>query len=295
MTHRPHQTNAGDQKTAAKTEVRVRLRVKPIIEELSRIGAQPKLAPRIKKFEQLGAGPKSAKAFDKAYAAQSAQREHGLNVALGETLALFFQENNCDQPERDALLRYLNTILVAKHGGERDNRTTVSETERATALLNELLDLRKRDPAAAAIIEKRLATEFTRRAATSAPTPRSLPSKAPEKWTKRPGAGETAIGFLRRVYGAWLPAPLGIATLSGLDHDLYANLKQWAGRNPVPRDLRKFFSERVRRSSAEVEAELRKYKIENPADAFARFPNDRKLANRLYQAAMARISKPSPS
>lgn len=120
-----------------------------------------------------------------------------------------------------------------------------------------------------------------------------IPTEAPELWKKRQsGSGENAIGFLRRVYAPWLPAPLSVAMLGRLDNPLYVALKQWSGRHEPPPDLKLFFDTFTkRRSRQEVTAELTRNKIKNPADAFKRFPDDPKTARRLYQAARARLGE----
>jgi hypothetical protein len=92
------------------------------------------------------------------------------------------------------------------------------------------------------------------------------------------------------VYSDWLPAPLSISAVGRLDHPLYVNLKQWVARHKPPQDLKAFFgSSRKRKTAKEVEAELKRYNIKKPEDAFARFPNDKQMANRLY---MARLRRP---
>jgi len=119
----------------------------------------------------------------------------------------------------------------------------------------------------------------------------AIPKKAPELWENRSlGSGETSLIFTRRVYARWLPAPLAIADLRILDPSLYLALKKWTGRHQIPPELEAFFGAgQKRRSRKEVEAELARYKIKKPSDAFERFPNDPKRARRLYQAAKARL------
>lgn len=119
---------------------------------------------------------------------------------------------------------------------------------------------------------------------------RNRPKKPPQLWDDRDKElGETSLVFLRRVYDEWLN-DITISEIGQLDHPLYIALKKWAERHTVPRDLIRFFGDRrTRRSSEEVEAELNKHKIKEPADAFKRFPNDPATARRLYNAARKRL------
>ncbi|MBZ0147056.1 MAG: hypothetical protein K8F62_05860 [Pseudorhodoplanes sp.] len=117
---------------------------------------------------------------------------------------------------------------------------------------------------------------------------RALPKKAPALWSERDEtAGETAIGFFQRVYAPWLEK-LHLADISELDQPLYQSLQTWRRRHIPPQHLKAFF-ERQRRTRSEIDAELKKHKIEKPEDAFARFPKDRAKAQRLYQACRARL------
>lgn len=150
------------------------------------------------------------------------------------------------------------------------------------------------------LLERSLAVQFQAKTGTEdsghpAATPTSatsdleLPAKAPSLWSKRKeNAGEKAIGFLQRVYGPWLSS-MHLSDLTERDEDLYWALQSWRRRHTVPKHLKPFFA-RQRRTRAQVDAELEKYSIKKPEDAYARFPRDKKTANRLYSAAKARVS-----
>lgn len=138
------------------------------------------------------------------------------------------------------------------------------------------------------VIDQLLAKAFDS-AAGPAGTPLAAgpPTRAPELWSKRAeNAGETAFVFLQRVYAPWLES-MNISNISELDRALYLALQQWLKRHKSPPSLKTFFA-RQRRTGAEVEAELKKHNIKKPEDAYARFPDDKKTANRLYSAAKAR-------
>ena len=118
----------------------------------------------------------------------------------------------------------------------------------------------------------------------------AAPSQAPELWARREEfKGQTALGFLQRVYGFWLDR-MRLADIAALDHPLYQALQTWRRRNTPPPHLASFFA-RKRRSRADIDAELKKHKIKKPDDAFARFPDDRATAQRLYQAARSRQTR----
>jgi len=115
-----------------------------------------------------------------------------------------------------------------------------------------------------------------------------LPEKAPSLWSDRSEhSGETSIGFFQRVYAPWLDK-LHLTDISELDQPLYQALQSWRRRNKVPAHLRSFFT-RQRRTQSEVDAELKKHKINKPEDAFIRFPNDKAKAQRLYHACRVRL------
>ncbi|MFT4117926.1 hypothetical protein [Bradyrhizobium sp.] len=160
----------------------------------------------------------------------------------------------------------------------------------AEFLLEELAKLLRDSPTLAEVIRQSQSFNDVFSSAAAPMEQAPLLTRAPELWESRAeGSGETSLGFLRRVYGPWL-ADITIADLRKIDEPLYLTLKQWGGRNKVPQDLKAFFGEaKKRRSRQDVEAELAKYNIKKPADAFARFPNDQKRARRLYQAAKIRL------
>lgn len=111
---------------------------------------------------------------------------------------------------------------------------------------------------------------------------------APELWEDRAAnAGENSISFLRRVYADMLPQ-IGLADISSIDRPLYLALKTWQKRHAPPSDLVDFFNSKNRRNSEEIDDELKKYGIQNPMDAYRKFPDNPKLALRLYSAAAAR-------
>lgn len=111
---------------------------------------------------------------------------------------------------------------------------------------------------------------------------------APELWEDRAAnAGENSISFLRRVYKDMLPE-IGLADISSIDRPLYLALKTWQKRHAPPPDLVDFFTSKNRRNSSEIDEELKKYDIRHPMDAYRKFPNDPKLALRLYSAAAVR-------
>lgn len=111
---------------------------------------------------------------------------------------------------------------------------------------------------------------------------------APELWENRDtNAGENSISFLRRVYADLLP-DMGLADISSIDRPLYLALKTWQKRHAPPSDLEDFFNSKSRRNSAEIDEELKKYDIRHPMDAYRKFPDNAKLALRLYSAAAVR-------
>ncbi|MEQ1671524.1 MAG: hypothetical protein ABL893_11750 [Hyphomicrobium sp.] len=65
------------------------------------------------------------------------------------------------------------------------------------------------------------------------PAGQTLPSQAPELWTKRDlNLRENAPQFVRRVYAAWLGRGLARKDLAKLDDDLYKALAVWLSRHP---------------------------------------------------------------
>ncbi len=120
--------------------------------------------------------------------------------------------------------------------------------------------------------------------------PAKPPAKAPALWSERDeNSGLTSISFLRTHYAAWLPKIISISEIGDLDPPLYLALMQWANRHTIPKDLAHFFTSTRRRSSEAVEKELKELKIVEPADAYKRFPRDKKRAKRLYNAALRRL------
>jgi hypothetical protein len=91
------------------------------------------------------------------------------------------------------------------------------------------------------------------------------------------------------VYSKWLSKGLTRAHIRDLDRPLYQALAKWLERHSAPPELEKFLEPRGRRRSKDVDEELAKHKIFEPTDAFKRFPNDRRTAERLYQAALRRL------
>lgn len=189
-------------------------------------------------------------------------------------------------------LRKSDSIAVGRYF-ERSlpQRNLASKRLQANALLESLADLIRETPELKPDIAQHPRFKEVFETAAEKPADLLIPTEAPELWDKRKDAsGETSLGFLRRVYGRWLPAPLTISILNTLDPPLYLTLKQWTGRNKPPADLRLFFrGQRKRKTTDEVDAELKKFNIRKPEDAYARFPKDKSKANRLYMAAMRRI------
>lgn len=116
----------------------------------------------------------------------------------------------------------------------------------------------------------------------------AIPDQAPELWSARDeDVGETSIAFLQRVYRGWIDQ-MHLQDIAMLDEPLYQALQTWRRRHKIPPHLKSFFS-RQRRSRSEVDAELKKYNIKKPEDAFARFPDDKSKAQRLYHACRSRL------
>jgi len=118
-----------------------------------------------------------------------------------------------------------------------------------------------------------------------------LPETAPKLWG--PEARKeysTAIAFLESVYAPWLRAGLNLTYIREIDRSLYQTLAKWYERHKddMPQHLADFFQSRRSKRSIEVEEELKRFNIVEPTDAYERFPNDRKRADRLYQAALRR-------
>jgi hypothetical protein len=166
---------------------------------------------------------------------------------------------------------------------------------RTTRVERELKELNIREPADAYV---RLPDDFRRanrlyRAALRRQPPSRLPKTAPKLWNADARREHpTAIAFLESVYAPWLSAGLNLTYIREIDRSLYQTLAKWYERHKqnVPQHLADFFQARKSKRSIEVEEELTRFNIENPRNAYERFPNDRKRADRLYQAALRRLT-----
>lgn len=119
----------------------------------------------------------------------------------------------------------------------------------------------------------------------------SLPTEAPALWADRKTGREVSpVDFIRQHYGPWLGKGLTRADLRDRDRPLYQALAKWLARHTAPDDLRDFL-ERAHAEPREIEAKLVELAITNPAEAYARIPDDRREADRLYQAALRRQRK----
>lgn len=197
------------------------------------------------------------------------------------------------------------TLLLERLAARRKHDTAVAPPDlsarRVDALVERLSDLageiRALDPHERSqlrlLASEILAQAFGSAGAAAAPTGtvrESIPRGARELWADRQAfAGETALGFLQRVYGSSLGS-MRLADIAAIDQPLYQALQTWRRRNAPPANLKAFFS-RERRSRADIDAELKKHRIKKPEDAFARFPDDKATAQRLYQAARARQTR----
>jgi hypothetical protein len=59
-----------------------------------------------------------------------------------------------------------------------------------------------------------------------------LPSKPPERWSRREGRKENPVAFIRRVYAPWLNRGFTRSHLLALDRSLYSALGVWLHRHP---------------------------------------------------------------
>ncbi|MFZ5693936.1 MAG: hypothetical protein ACOY5F_22100 [Pseudomonadota bacterium] len=113
-----------------------------------------------------------------------------------------------------------------------------------------------------------------------------FPEKAPELWADRPkDSRESPADFILRVYQPWLGSGFARPDLRALDIPLYQAFAKWIARHPVPKTLVKFCKET---RAARIERELKELNIREPADAYRKLPNDKKRADRLFQAALHR-------
>lgn len=113
-----------------------------------------------------------------------------------------------------------------------------------------------------------------------------FPEKAPELWADRPkDSRESPADFILRVYQPWLGSGFARPDLRTLDIPLYQAFAKWIARHPVPKTLVKFCKET---RAARIERELKELNIREPADAYRKLPNDKKRADRLFQAALHR-------
>jgi len=186
-------------------------------------------------------------------------------------------------------LRALWKKSVAAPSGASEQRID-DIARRATDLADDIRALEPRERTELRLLVSETLMQAFAEPAGSSATVREAQAFAHALWAERDAfAGETALGFLQRVYGTRLNH-MRLADLASIDQPLYQALQTWRRRNTPPAHLKSFFS-RQRRSRAEIDAELKKHRIKKPEDAFARFPDDRATAQRLYQAARARQTR----
>jgi len=161
---------------------------------------------------------------------------------------------------------------------------------RINILLDELAALLKIKPSLLAIAQSH--TLFNQIAAQESDIGRSdiLPSNAPENWADRPRANrETCIDFAERVYRPWISQGMTLSDLRNLDYALYAALSKWIERNKdtkLPAQRSRFLTGGKEARTHRIKQELKELGIKKPSDAYRVLPNDRRRANRLYQAAL---------
>jgi hypothetical protein len=118
-----------------------------------------------------------------------------------------------------------------------------------------------------------------------------IPVVAPKLWEGRPKEGKmNPAQFIEEVYGDWIGKGLDRAVIRRLDRGLYQAFATWVRRHDIPTRLVSLMDENhsKRVDSMRVDAELAAALIEKPSDAYLRFPNNRAVADRLYQAALRR-------
>ena len=158
-------------------------------------------------------------------------------------------------------------------------------TNAISSLLNQLAVLIEKDPRASVIVKNH--PIFNKLAAGKRKD--FLPTVPAEQWAKRPRESrETCIDFAERVYKDCLPKGMVLSDLTSLDHPLYMALYKWLERNrdaKMSKQRAAFLIGGKSTRSKRVQEELRELGIKNPSDAYRVLPDDRKRANRLYQAA----------
>lgn len=124
----------------------------------------------------------------------------------------------------------------------------------------------------------------------------AFPNHAPALWSKRKtGRDVSPIDFIRQYYGEWLNQGLTRNSLRRLDRDLYQAFSAQISRlrragKTIPEDIECLTDNPTER----VDQELQEAGIINPSDAYKKFPDDRRKADRLYQAAWQRSQKSKP-
>lgn len=142
---------------------------------------------------------------------------------------------------------------------------------------------------------KRLAEGFNAEATkTSEHRP---PERAPALWAERTtGRKVSPADFICQHYGnrsgdpaRWNPEGLTRSAIRQADRELYQALATYVrrvSRDALPRGLREIWPDETPRER--LNRELEERGIDNPSDAYKIAGGDRKLADRLYQAALHR-------
>lgn len=132
-----------------------------------------------------------------------------------------------------------------------------------------------------------------------ASSPASVAPVAPPQWKDRPpGRGTNPVQWILDHYGdqsgdasTWSPGGLDRVALRRADRDLYQALATHVRRNTkdsLPAGLRSIWPDEKPRER--LDRELREHGIHHPSDAYHAVKGDRALADRLYQAALHRLS-----
>jgi hypothetical protein len=233
--------------------------------------------------------------FRRGFAVMDVRRSQLFDQAtsdLTESFERIIKAYSADPRSQKRLLDILGLKLLALSSTTGDNFPDVNNNKnKLTLLLNKAAVLIQADPALQAVIKSHPIFQVTAQDQNWDP---SLPRKAPQLWQERPRSDKrTAIEFLEQVYADWLPAPLTLTFLRSFDQPLHSTLSTWLARNrdSVPPRLQTFFAGGKAAREAALDREIRELGIKEPADVFAKLPDDRKRAARLYQAILRRKRK----
>lgn len=222
---------------------------------------------------------------------------HSLEKGVGEGLDRFLTElmewpdfRKLGNDRIEALAREVRLKFVGELRKNPHDLQSLDDTKtKLSSLLNEAAALIEADPALSAVIRNHPLFVSTR--TSSVQWDPSLPKAAPEAWNTRPRQDKrTALEFLEQVYGEWLPTPLTLTYLRFIDAPLYSSLSTYLTRNRehLPRNFSKFFlGGRVAKDQS-LNQEIKELGIKHPRDVYAKLPNDKRRADRIYNALLRR-------